>query len=123
MHSLTFATVFNQCFGMKKKRFTTTLRRRLTHPQLRIRYHWSRHFLKMIQTGTPHFRYAPPCLSSFGRDLLLRQARLNHLAAMQRLRLVQRAVLRWLFRPPKGPMFLRQLQEWSSLLTTTPHAG
>lgn len=116
MKSLTFATVFNQCFVMKKTRFVSTLRRRLTHPQLRIRYHWSRHVLKMIQTGTPHFRYAPPNLSSLGKALLLRQARLNHLAAMQRLRLLQRAVLRWLFRPPNGPLYRQSLREWPLLM-------
>lgn len=110
--SLTYATVYNTCFGLNEQRFVTLVQKRMSDGRLRTRYHWSRHVHKMLTTRNPSGRFAAALPFSF-RHTVNFHLRLNRIAALCHLRRLQRALLVWIWRPG-GPFFERHLA-WKGL--------
>ena len=101
--SVTFAAVYNTCYT-NKHNILKHARKHMTHPQLRIRYHWTRHIRTIATTQSP---ITFKSLSDITHEIQ-RQHSLNHIAYTRALRIIQRAVVAWVWRP-HGPVFQRVL--------------
>ena len=104
---------------MSKAQFTKTIYKKMTDPHLRTRYHWSKHVRKMLDTRNPGSRFDSFTRLSEIDWRVSMHLRMNEIAFMQSVRLVQRHVLRWLFRP-NGPIHLRVLVPRWELMSTQP---
>jgi hypothetical protein len=116
MQDLSFARVYNVCYPLGQEEFLQRARRRMRHPSLRTRYHWTKHISKMMHTRNPPHRFKDVS-PAFERSVRTR-LRLNDIALRQRIRFLQRCILRWLFRPG-GVMCERVLlPQWNAITST-----
>ena len=119
MRSVRFANVYNRCFALSQTQFTKMINKKITHPDLRTRYHWSKHVRKMLDTKNPSLRFDSfTQLTEIDKRVSM-HFRINEIAFLQSIRRVQRYVLRWLFRP-HGPIHLRVLVPRWEIMSMQP---
>jgi len=109
MKALTYASVYNRCYGARQSLFVSIVKRNLCHSRsLRTRYHWSRHVHTMISTRNPSLRFTSHSLPPTFPMHVATCRRLCEIALLQALRKLQRALVKWIWRP-HGSYFNRYL--------------
>lgn len=117
MKPLTYAAIYNTCYELGQTRFMGMVKKNTsTRCTLRTRYHWSKHIHKMITTSNPQFRFTPHILPFAFLSDVSTCHRIANIARLQLLRRLQRALLRWIWRP-HGPFFNRYLA-WDVFTST-----
>lgn len=118
MPPLTYAHVYNRAYQCRRTTLDAWARARLRRARtLPMRLSWGRHLLTLSRT-----QHMGSHMTLATRALAHATHRLATLGMLSRLRVLQRHILQYLWRPG-GVLMMRQMHCTQALLTTTPGAA